>query len=206
MRLPSPFSQPPIWREGRLGLEVASLLRDPLFRGEGVRDAGGQPAFLIPGFLAADDYDSADKCVAPALQYAKKTQDVGLVNRTMAKSKEIANPLWASVLDNLGRRERPVGPYAQLCFNFNNPLVRRLAVIQDRRLLQRSIQMLYDTFAATILSSSCLPLSVSVGRGARIRYLTPGRQYRFATLRALRFQSPAKSARCGSPSKEANRR
>ena len=55
MRLPSPFSQPPIWREGRLGLEVASLLRDPLFRGEGVRDAGGQPAFLIPGFLAGDD-------------------------------------------------------------------------------------------------------------------------------------------------------
>src|SRR4051794_27089636 len=55
MRLPSPFSQPPIWREGRLGLEVASLLRDPVFRGEGVRDAGGQPAFLIPGFLAGDD-------------------------------------------------------------------------------------------------------------------------------------------------------
>src|SRR5437868_5658428 len=55
MRLPSPFSQPPIWREGRLGFEVASLLRDPVFRGEGVRDAGGQPVFLIPGFLAGDD-------------------------------------------------------------------------------------------------------------------------------------------------------
>lgn len=55
MRLPSPFSQPPIWRESRLGLELASLLRDPIFRGDGVRDAGGQPVFLIPGFLAGDD-------------------------------------------------------------------------------------------------------------------------------------------------------
>jgi len=55
MRVPSPFSQPPIWREGRLGLEVASLLRDPVFHGEGVTDAGGQPVLLIPGFLAGDD-------------------------------------------------------------------------------------------------------------------------------------------------------
>jgi triacylglycerol lipase len=55
MRLPSPFSQPPIWRESRFGLELASLLRDPIFRGDGVRDAGGQPVFLIPGFLAGDD-------------------------------------------------------------------------------------------------------------------------------------------------------
>jgi pimeloyl-ACP methyl ester carboxylesterase len=55
MRVPSPFSQPPIWREGRLGLEVASLLRDPVFQGEGVPDARDQPVLLIPGFLAGDD-------------------------------------------------------------------------------------------------------------------------------------------------------
>jgi pimeloyl-ACP methyl ester carboxylesterase len=36
-------------------LEVASLLRDPVFRGAGVLDAGGQPVFLVPGFLAGDD-------------------------------------------------------------------------------------------------------------------------------------------------------
>jgi triacylglycerol lipase len=49
------LSQPPIWREGRLGLEVAALLRDPVYRGEGVTDGGGQPVLLIPGFLAGDD-------------------------------------------------------------------------------------------------------------------------------------------------------
>jgi pimeloyl-ACP methyl ester carboxylesterase len=49
------MAQPPIWRETRLGLEVAALLRDPIFRGVGVEDAGGQPVLLIPGFLAGDD-------------------------------------------------------------------------------------------------------------------------------------------------------
>lgn len=49
------LTSPPIWREGRIGLEALSLLRDPVFRGEGVADAGGQPVLLIPGFLAGDD-------------------------------------------------------------------------------------------------------------------------------------------------------
>jgi triacylglycerol lipase len=54
MGLPIPLI-PPIWREGRLGLEAAALLRSKVYRGEGVEDAGGQPVLLIPGFLAGDD-------------------------------------------------------------------------------------------------------------------------------------------------------
>lgn len=46
---------PPLWRETRMGLELAALLRDPVFRGAGVRDGDGQPVLLIPGFLAGDD-------------------------------------------------------------------------------------------------------------------------------------------------------
>jgi pimeloyl-ACP methyl ester carboxylesterase len=34
---------------------MAALLRDPVYHGEGVSDARGQPVFLIPGFLAGDD-------------------------------------------------------------------------------------------------------------------------------------------------------
>src|SRR5436853_5304068 len=49
------FALPPLWREGRLGLEAAALLRDPIWRAEGVPDADGQPVMLIPGFLAGDD-------------------------------------------------------------------------------------------------------------------------------------------------------
>jgi len=50
-----PKLPPPLWREGRIPLEAASLLRDPIYNGDGVRGAGGQPVLLIPGFLAGDD-------------------------------------------------------------------------------------------------------------------------------------------------------
>jgi pimeloyl-ACP methyl ester carboxylesterase len=50
-----PKLPPPLWRESRIPLEAASLLRDPIFNGDGVRSAGGQPVLLIPGFLAGDD-------------------------------------------------------------------------------------------------------------------------------------------------------
>jgi triacylglycerol lipase len=49
------LSRPPLWRESRVGLELAGLLRDPVFRGDGVKDGRGQPVLLIPGFLAGDD-------------------------------------------------------------------------------------------------------------------------------------------------------
>jgi pimeloyl-ACP methyl ester carboxylesterase len=54
LSLISPGSRPPLWREARLGLEAAALLRDPVLRGEGVRDGRGRPVLLIPGFLAGD--------------------------------------------------------------------------------------------------------------------------------------------------------
>ena len=38
-----------------MGLELAALLRDPVLRGHGVSDGGGQPVLLVPGFLAGDD-------------------------------------------------------------------------------------------------------------------------------------------------------
>lgn len=37
-----------------MGLELASLVRDPVFRGRGVTDGRGQPVLLIPGFMAGD--------------------------------------------------------------------------------------------------------------------------------------------------------
>jgi triacylglycerol lipase len=54
MGISSLLSQPPIWREGRLAIEAASLARDPVFLGDGVSDGGGRPVLLIPGFLVGD--------------------------------------------------------------------------------------------------------------------------------------------------------
>jgi triacylglycerol lipase len=55
MRPPLLPTLPPIWRESRVPLELASLVRSPVWKGEGVEDAAGQPVLLIPGFLAGDD-------------------------------------------------------------------------------------------------------------------------------------------------------
>ena len=44
----------PIWLEGRIALEHAALLRDPVLRGAGVPRGDGRPVMLIPGFLAGD--------------------------------------------------------------------------------------------------------------------------------------------------------
>jgi triacylglycerol lipase len=54
MSLISRSSRPPLWREARVGLEAAALIRDPILRGEGLRDGRGRPALLIPGFMAGD--------------------------------------------------------------------------------------------------------------------------------------------------------
>jgi triacylglycerol lipase len=57
MKGPPPIlrsARPPLWREARFGLEAAALLRDPIFRGEGLRDGRGRPVLLIPGFLAGE--------------------------------------------------------------------------------------------------------------------------------------------------------
>ena len=53
-KLPPLGARPPLWREARIGLEAASLLRDPIFRGDGMSDGRGRPVLLIPGFLAGD--------------------------------------------------------------------------------------------------------------------------------------------------------
>jgi len=45
---------PPLWREGRMGLETAALLRSRIFAGHGVPDGDGRGVLLIPGFLAGD--------------------------------------------------------------------------------------------------------------------------------------------------------
>src|SRR5829696_3557410 len=47
-------ARPQLWREARIGLEAAALVRDPIFRGDGMADGRGRPVVLIPGFLAGD--------------------------------------------------------------------------------------------------------------------------------------------------------
>lgn len=62
--------------------------------------------------------------------------------RSVEQSKEVADELWSGVLD--GVAEIPASSsMAQLCLNYKNPLIRKMARLGDRRRLQRAIEMLY---------------------------------------------------------------
>jgi pimeloyl-ACP methyl ester carboxylesterase len=45
---------PPLWREGRAGVEAAALFRSSVWRGGGIPSGDGRPVLLIPGFMAGD--------------------------------------------------------------------------------------------------------------------------------------------------------
>ena len=60
-------ARPPLWREARIGLEAAALLRDPIYRGDGMTDGRGRPVLLIPGFLAGDG------SLTPMARWLKRT-------------------------------------------------------------------------------------------------------------------------------------
>src|SRR2546423_12047258 len=53
MRIPHPYL-PPMWRETRVGLELAGLMRSDVWRGDGVTAGNGQPVMLVSGLLAGD--------------------------------------------------------------------------------------------------------------------------------------------------------
>jgi len=62
--------------------------------------------------------------------------------RSIEQSKDVADDLWSGVLDRIAA-DSTVTSYSQLCLNYNNQLIRRLARIAQPDLLKRSIEMLY---------------------------------------------------------------
>jgi triacylglycerol lipase len=54
MLIPHP-DLPPLWRESRIGLELAALMRSGVWRGQGVPDGRDQPVLLVSGLLAGDE-------------------------------------------------------------------------------------------------------------------------------------------------------
>ncbi len=53
MRIPHPYV-PPMWRESRIGFELAGLLRSGVWRGQNVAEGNQQPVMLVSGLLAGD--------------------------------------------------------------------------------------------------------------------------------------------------------
>jgi molecular chaperone HtpG len=66
----------------------------------------------------------------------------GNFQRSLLQSKEVANPLWSSVLSGF-ESQSSQKQYAQLCFNWNNPLIHKLIKVENLDSLKLSIQILY---------------------------------------------------------------
>lgn len=67
--------------------------------------------------------------------------DAGFL-RSVEQAKEIADPMFAGVLDGLSARHRGL-PQSQLFLNYDNALIRRLAALDRRELLRRCGEILY---------------------------------------------------------------
>lgn len=75
----------------------------------------------------------------PALYNASSEAQL---RRSIATTKEITDSFWAELLDEVdGGLDQDA--FAQLCFNYRNPVVYKIARMRDETLLRLSIQMLY---------------------------------------------------------------
>ncbi len=75
----------------------------------------------------------------PALYTAN---DSAAFLRSVDQSKDVADEFWSGVLDRVAG-DPASDAYSQLCLNYRNPLIRKIAELQDRRLIRRSVEMLY---------------------------------------------------------------
>ena len=62
--------------------------------------------------------------------------------RSIETTKEVTDSFWSSVLDEVGGGLDD-DSFAQLCFNYRNPVVYKITRMQNQDLLRLSIQMLY---------------------------------------------------------------
>jgi len=61
--------------------------------------------------------------------------------RSLERTKEVANPLWSSVLDGIAPGDEEI--HARLRFNYDNPLIRRLIELNHRPTLEKVVPILY---------------------------------------------------------------
>ena len=97
----------------------------------------------------ADDVLRPFRCRALVKRYAPEDlpalyatgQDMEFL-REIERSREVADAGWSSLLANLVGASHE-DTFAQLCLNWNNPLIRRLARVDDLDMARLSVQMLY---------------------------------------------------------------
>ena len=71
------------------------------------------------------------------------TNEESLFMRSLEQSQEQGNDLFSSVLENFSGNHFHISHYAQLCFNFDNPLIKKLLQLQDETFLKLAIEFIY---------------------------------------------------------------
>lgn len=89
------------------------------------------------------------KCAADAKKFAPvelptlfTANDSATFLRSVEQSQEQADDMWGEILENISETAQQ-DSYSQLVLNFRNPLIQRLATVNDRELASRVIQILY---------------------------------------------------------------
>lgn len=67
----------------------------------------------------------------------------GRLLRSIEQSQQVADSLWSGVLDTFAKNQLKLTAAGQLCFNFENRLIRRLIDAGDTPASRRAIQVLY---------------------------------------------------------------
>jgi molecular chaperone HtpG len=94
---------------------------------------------VLQPYRCAADLRKFEPAELPTLYTAN---DAATFLRSVEQSKEVADDLWSGILDGVAA-EPAAGAFAQLCLNFNNPLIKRLAQIKNKPLIRRAVEMLY---------------------------------------------------------------
>ena len=99
---------PPIWREARFGLELTSLLRDPVFGGASPADRA-HPVMLLSGYMAGDD---SLKMMAAWLRRTGHRPHRGGIRWNVGCSARMLESLEIR-LEDVAKREGPVAIVGQ---------------------------------------------------------------------------------------------
>ena len=83
------------------------------------------------------------KCFQPADLPALYTiGQAARFQRDVQRAKDVANDLWAGVLNGIGPG-RSSAEQSRLCLNWKNPVIRKLFAIKDAGVLRRAVELLY---------------------------------------------------------------
>lgn len=121
---------------------LESLEELSLAEQESAREAMDQIDAILRRFQCELEVKRFQPADLPALYSAGNR---GLFQRDLRRSREVANDLWAGVLDGLGEPpRRATDPeHSRLCLNWSNPVVRKLLAVRQPDVLRRAIDLIY---------------------------------------------------------------